>query len=462
MIYNIIAACDLDRGIGLKGSIPWKLPSDLKKFRELTNGHCVVMGRKTWESLPDKFKPLPNRYNIIMSRAHHEVSSLSDGYWCDSFDDLDRVLASCVPEIVFFIGGSMIYEEASKRYPIENFNLTQIYSRYGCDTFLPLFDLNEYDLIHSEMCYENETGYRFQSFHIKSGIKPCYEENSYLDLLRDILSHGIYRDDRTGTGTLSLFKGCQLHFSLKDHFPILTTKRVFWRGACEELLFFFTGKTNVKQLQDKNVHIWDGNTSREYLDKIGHGHRQVGDLGKFYGFQWRHWGADYTDCDSDYTGHGYDQIHGLIRDIKQTPVSRRLMITSWNPTDLSEMCLPPCHVLYQFYVDIENKTLSCSMYQRSADTILGVPFNIVGTALFTSLLAKTCDLNPGSITITFGDAHIYANHISQALEQISRTPTEFPQLTIKNKKERLEDYTMDDIEITGYYPQGKIEAKMAV
>jgi thymidylate synthase len=196
----------------------------------------------------------------------------------------------------------------------------------------------------------------------------------YLDVVREILDHGVARGDRTGTGTLSKF-GVQMRYSLRGGvFPLLTTKKVFWRGVAEELLWFVKGCTNGKELSEKGIHIWDGNGSREFLDKNGLGHREEGDLGPVYGFQWRHFGAEYKDMHADYTGQGVDQLRQCVERIKSSPEDRRIIMTAWNPADLAKMALPPCHMFCQFYV--ANGELSCQMYQRSADMGLGVPFNL--------------------------------------------------------------------------------------
>ncbi len=473
MKYSIVVAYDLCRGIGRNNTIPWKLPLDMKRFKEITSSissNCVIMGRKTWDSIPSKFRPLPGRTNIILSRAKiNEIkTNEKDTFACSSFDDLNILLnklnSSDQLKEVFFIGGADIYSTAQSIYPIDNYYLTQIFENYKCDTFFPVINFDDYQLTDSSIHIDRGLSYRFQTY---TKIQPLIntqneEENQYLALLNEVLKKGQYRTDRTKIGTLSLFEGKQLIFDIKKNFPLLTTKKVFFRGISEELLFFFSGLTNVKILQDKNIHIWDGNSSREYLDSIGQFDREIGDLGKFYGFQWKHWGAKYVNCHHDYSGKGFDQIQMIVDLIKNAPTSRRIIITAWNPGDLREMALPPCHILYQFYVDTENKTLSCSMYQRSADLFLGLPFNLSSTALFTYLLAKTCNLSPSKIIITLGDSHIYVNHIPQIIEQLSREPKPFPKLNIKNKKNKLEDYKYEDFELTEYNPHGKILAKMAV
>ena len=284
-------------------------------------------------------------------------------------------------------------------------------------------------------------------------------ERAYLDLVREVMEKGVRREDRTGVGTLSLF-GRQLRFDLRDGFPLLTTKRVFWRGVVEELLWFLSGSTDSRALSAKGVHIWDENGSREFLDSRGLAHRQEGDLGPVYGFQWRHFGAEYTTCQADYTNRGVDQISECIRQIKETPHSRRIMFCAWNPASLQDCALPPCHVLCQFYV--ARGRLSAQMYQRSADLGLGVPFNIASYALLVYMMAHVCQLEPGEFIHTVGDAHIYMNHLEPLREQLSRIPSAPPQLRIKRKVDSIDDFTLNDFELLNYEPQKKINMKMAV
>lgn len=220
-----------------------------------------------------------------------------------------------------------------------------------------------------------------------------HEEYQYLDHIRLILEKGIKRDDRTGVGTYSIF-GAQMRYSLRDNvFPLLTTKRVFWRGVVEELLWFIRGSTNAFELSEKNVHIWDANSTRDFLDSVGLGHYEVGDLGPVYGFQWRHFGAEYRGMHANYNNKGIDQLAEVIRTIKNRPNDRRIIMCAWNPTDLPKMALPPCHCLAQFFV--ANGELSCLLYQRSADMGLGVPFNIASYALLTYMIAHVTGLKVG-------------------------------------------------------------------
>lgn len=217
-----------------------------------------------------------------------------------------------------------------------------------------------------------------------------HEEYQYLNIIKKVIKEGTRKDDRTGVGTLSIF-GTQMRFTLRDNvFPLLTTKRVFWKGVLEELLWFIRGSTNAKELTEKNVHIWDANSSRNFLDSSGFTDREEGDLGPVYGFQWRHFGAEYKDMHTDYSGQGIDQLEQIIDKIRHSPNDRRIIMTAWNPIDIPKMALPPCHCFVQFYVS--NGELSCQLYQRSADMGLGVPFNIASYSLLTYMLTHITNL----------------------------------------------------------------------
>lgn len=361
---------------------------------------------------------------------------------------------------------------------------------------------------------EKEIKYEFQVFvnknaqHGSAGANGAaagaansqHEEYQYLNLIRDILDTGVHKGDRTGTGTISKF-GTHMRFNLRHSFPLLTTKRVFWRGVAEELLWFISGNTNANDLRyvpfsrslcaalctcahasahvvraatalnslyclnwcrDKNIHIWDGNGSKEFLTKLGLGHREEGDLGPVYGFQWRHFGAEYTDMHADYKGKGVDQLAQVIHTIKTNPNDRRIVLTAWNPADLGIMALPPCHMFCQFYVDTDRGELSCQMYQRSCDMGLGIPFNVASYSLLTCMIAHCCNLKPGDFVHTMGDTHVYSNHVEALKVQLEREPRPFPTLKINSDVRDIDSFKLSDFTIEGYEPHAKIAMDMAV
>ncbi|KAH8112437.1 thymidylate synthase [Phellopilus nigrolimitatus] len=298
-----------------------------------------------------------------------------------------------------------------------------------------------------------------------------HEEYQYINLIRSVLDSGEIRGDRTGTGTVSLFAPPNLRFSLADKtLPLLTTKRVFLRGIVEELVWFIRGRTDSTLLSQRGVKIWDGNGSKEFLEKRGLTGRREGDLGPVYGFQWRHFGATYVDCDTDYSGQGVDQLKEVIRKIREDPTDRRIILSAWNPADICLMALPPCHLLCQFYVSLPppdapagtRPKLSCLMYQRSADLGLGIPFNIASYALLTHIIAQLTDTDAHALTIQLGDAHVYRDHISALKVQLEREPRPFPKLRWKREVTDVDDFEPEDVIVEGYAPHPPVAMKMSV
>jgi thymidylate synthase len=286
------------------------------------------------------------------------------------------------------------------------------------------------------------------------------EELQYLNLIKDILEKGTWEEGRNGK-TLSIF-GNMMRFSLKDgKIPILTTKKTAWKTCLKELLWFIRGKTNNKLLQEQGVHIWDGNSSREFLDSRGLCDYDVNELGPIYGHQWRHFNAKWQGDGHDYTGEGVDQLQQIIdalKDPKQR-TSRRLIMTAWNPCQLDEMALPPCHIVCQFNVHDGNK-LSCAMTQRSIDSILGSPINIASYSFLTHLLAKHCGLEAYEFIYFMGNSHLYENAIDAAKLQITREPYPFPTVSIKQVRENINDYQVEDFEIHNYQSHEAIKVAM--
>lgn len=289
----------------------------------------------------------------------------------------------------------------------------------------------------------------------------------YLDMCRYILEHGEDRPDRTGTGTRSVF-GYQTRYDLREGFPLLTTKKMYLRPIAEELLWFIKGDTNIKYLVDRNVKIWNewpyedfkksedfnGETLEEFVEKIKNDDefaKKHGNLGPVYGAQWR-----------NFNNEGTDQLMKLIDSLKNNPFSRRHIISAWNPSQVDEMALPPCHTLMQFYVSSDKKYLSCQLYQRSADTFLGVPFNIASYALLTCMLAQVCDYEPKEFIHTIGDAHIYKDHFDVVKTQIEREPLPLPHLVLNKDIDNLFDFKIEDIKLEGYQSHGPLKGKVSV
>jgi len=287
-----------------------------------------------------------------------------------------------------------------------------------------------------------------------------HDENQYLNLIDDILEEHEEFVGRNGT-TYAVF-GCAMHFSLSDNIvPFLTTKKLAWKTCLRELLWFIKGDTSNKRLKDKKVHIWDSNGSREFLDSRGLTDNAVDDLGPIYGFQWRHFNANYENCDSDYTDAGVDQLKYIIEQLKNphTRNSRRLIMSAWNPCQIDEMALPPCHILCQFNVSKGNK-LSCALYQRSGDVGLGVPFNIASYSILTHLIAHHCGLVANEFIHYLGNTHIYDDHVEGLTVQKERKPYSFPKLNIKRLRDNIEDYTEDDFNIDNYVFHNNINLLM--
>ncbi|KAG2397917.1 Bifunctional dihydrofolate reductase-thymidylate synthase [Vigna angularis] len=465
--YQAVVIATRDMGISKDGKLPWTLPTDLKFFDEITTitsdpgkKNAVVMGRKTWESIPPEDRPLPGRLNVVLTRSgSFDIATAENVIICGSVSSAMELLAAspyCLSiEKVFLTGGGEIFREALNVPGCEAAHITEIEASIECDTFMPRVDAfqfqswySSFPLVEDNLRYSFNTYVRVRSSpaeSLRQNADPVFdngsdslkfevnefsflpkfiyerhEEFKYLSLVREIISEGTIKDDRTGTGTLSKF-GCQMRFNLRRNFPLLTTKKVFWRGVVEELLWFISGSTSAK---------------------------------------WRHFGAKYTDMHADYSGQGFDQLLDVIDKIKHNPDDRRIILSAWNPSDLKLMTLPPCHMFAQFYV--AKGELSCQMYQRSADMGLGVPFNIASYALLTCMIAHVCDLVPGDFSHVIGDAHVYRNHVRPLQEQLQNQPKPFPILKINPNKKDIDSFVATDFKLIGYDPHKKIEMKMAV
>ena len=296
---------------------------------------------------------------------------------------------------------------------------------------------------------------------LKTLVKKSYkhEEEQYLELIKDLFENSSIENGRNGDTFCAI--GSAMYFSLENNkIPILTTKKVAMKTCLKELLWFIKGQTNNKLLKEQKVHIWDLNGTKEFLESRGLSYEED-DLGPVYGHQWRFFNAPYSSCHEEYTNKGVDQLEKVIQDLKnpETRSSRRHVISAWNPCQLDEMALPPCHVLFQFHVTCGNK-LSCSLYQRSGDVGLGVPFNIMSYAAFTILIAKHCDLEPYEFIYYLGNTHIYKEHEEALRKQITRVPYPFPSMQIREKRQNINDYVLDDFEIKDYQYHESIKMNM--
>lgn len=470
--FSLIVAFDKSYGIGLNNTIPWKLPNDLFNFKKLTTNNIIIMGRKTWDSLP--VKPLPNRINIIVSSKSSYSFNESNIHYVNSFEQaLNITTRYNTNKEIFVIGGSKIYEEALKNENCQTLYLSILDQDYKCDTFFPFQYLNNYKIVSDTL----ENGYIYRKCkRLKNSDLINQEELQYLNLVKDVLNTGKYVNDRTKIGRIIKF-GTQIRFSLEDNvLPLLTTKKMFVKGVIGELLWMLNGETNSKLLEQQGINIWKGNSSRKFLDDHNLDYDE-GECGPIYGFQWRRFGGDFQKINSihkyfnnreitntilqytdDYSG--YDQITECIRLIKEEPNSTRIIISGWNPVQLKEQVLPACHSFYQFNV-IDNK-LSCMLTLRSNDLGLGMPYNICSASLLTYIMAELTNLKPYELIYSIGNYHIYSNHVEQMKEQITRKPFAFPKFNFKRKIKSIDDLKMDDFIISNYNSHPSIKMEMAV
>jgi len=541
-ILNIVVAYTFNKqGIGKNGELPWNIPEDMAHFKHITTSkeanqfNIVVMGRKTWESIPNSYRPLENRFNIILSNdekyrveqnTNHKCGTINKNNntgvyfttW-DNFittdylqveDNFNKLYCNNEPHIInkfnyYIIGGEQIYKQALNTKLNIKIHATEIYpinkKEIECDTFFPNVlnltkdkernidnntdtnntgtntiitnvspfhtskskDINGNNYLYRFITYNIQNNYRLDEFPFKS------EEDNYLELMRTILYSGASSDDRTGVGTLSIF-GSMLKYNLRDTLPLCTTKRMFFRAIFEELMFYLSGKTDNKLLQEKNIHVWDGNTTREFLDKRGLNDYEEGDLGQTYGFNFRHFGAEYKGCSYDYGAGtdksvGYDQLANVIHLIKNEPGSRRIIIDLWDCTSIHKAALPSCLCKYQFNVNTEKKELNLAIYLRSSDFFLANNWNSTCGALFVHLLCNLegIDLTPGDLTVFIADAHLYKTHQEQVKLNLERTPLPFPKLLIKgDKKKDISEFKFEDLDLIGYKAYSNIKAEMAV
>jgi len=503
MPINLIA-CVLNYknrlAIGQNNGLLFHLKEDMKFFRNITSDclspssriglNVVVMGRKTWFSIPKNRRPLRNRINIVLTNNNNFLKSSEKSVknlknlknidpsipYYMTLNDFHQFYEHTQAN-VFVIGGGEIYNTFlnSPELKPHRVYLTEISNFKPPADFEPDAYMNHLDDSYHLAGVSNKyhdtaynIDYRYLTYH---SHEKRSQEGRYLELCKHILTHGKPRSDRTGTGTISSF-GHQLKFDISHTIPLLTTKRVPWKHVIEELLWFMRGDTDAKILQRAGVKIWDGNTSRQFLDNRGLTHYDEGILGAGYGWQWRFFGAEYDPTFADTRGidrnfvGGFDQLEYIVNEIRTNPYSRRILMCYWNPPDFDKTALQPCHFSVQFYVDFRSDSphLDCHFTMRSNDVFLGQPFNIFSYAVMTYIIALKCDMKPGNLVYSGGDVHIYQNHIKQTEEQLSRTPRPLPILLVNPdvKWKAWEDITLADFEIVGYFPHPAIRAPMAV
>ncbi len=465
--FDIIVAVDDNNGIAKNGNIPWLDTAagkrDLKFFRDTTIGGTVIMGRKTYLSIG---KPLAKRTNIVVSSSMEPTKDVSI---VRTFEDALKV-AGALGWPVYVIGGAQLYATALVHPNLDRIIVSSIGGDFKCDQFFPQTPRYRFTLYHA-----NEDGLA----HL-DGVYKIWNpsETRYLELLGRLLKAPL-RQNRTGVPTRGLFAE-QLRFNLMAGatpvLPLLTTKKVPLRLILVELIWFLRGSTTTEYLQEQKCKIWDDNTTREFLDGRGLTNYQVGETGPIYGYQWRRWNEKYTGVGNNgdvlgtqgevlrpqpTTSQGQDQLQRVIETLKTNPFDRRMIVSAWNPEQIDQMVLPPCHWSFQFYVT-DDRRLCCLMNMRSADVALGVPFNIASYGVLTHVIAGIVGLTPGELVISMADCHIYENHIDGIKMQLERSPRLFPEILVPKFNNIDEFVSPSQIKISEYYPHDSIAFKMAV
>ena len=450
--FNIILACDLEGGIGYNNNLPWDFALDKKYFKTLTTNfftnkkNILIMGKNT-------YRIFDNRESYVISTTLKDINNIYDSF-SKAYDD-----AILNEGDIWIIGGSRLYECAIKHFACDKVYLTLVNGIFKCDTY---FNINKYQVEWTSNISQNDINRidnKNYELIFKIGNVIPNVETQYLNTLYDVLYNGNERVTRNGI-TLSKFNKT-LSFDLQKGFPLLTTKKMFWKGIVEELLFFIRGDTDTKLLSNKGVKIWEPNTNKDFLNKMNLDYEE-GLMGPMYGYQWRFFNKKYLNNDNDFI----DQLKKVIDEIKNDPMSRRILMTTFNPLQVELGVLYPCHsIIIQFYVE-ENKDnnnyLCCSMYQRSCDLFLGLPFNIASTSLLLHIIASLTNTIPGTVNIILGDYHIYSEHKEQVLTQIAREPYSLCQLVIPNfnNLEDVEKSSLDDYKIYNYEHHSVIKASM--
>jgi dihydrofolate reductase/thymidylate synthase len=465
--FNVILATDLKGGIGINNNLPWKFLIDLNFFKSITCSHSIlpsintldnilIMGRKTWESM--NCKSLPNRLSWVITSQYKELNEINTNSKIKFFGNFySAYIASTIytDADIWVMGGYKIYDEALRHWACDKVFWTQVEGIFDTDISINMSDYS-IEWIHQIIKTDiNKKDNKLYQLTFLQGFSKPLIEQLYLKTMFDIVRIGEERKTRNGI-TISLFNKT-LSWDLADGFPLLTTKKMFWKGIVEELLFFIRGETDSSKLSDVGVKIWESNTTREFLDSMGFFHYKVGEMGPMYGYQWRFFNKSYGTNENQ----GSDQLIKIIEEIKKDPHSRRILMTDYNPQQVHQGVLYPCHsIIIQFYVQQEK--LYCSMYQRSGDFFLGIPFNIASTSLLVHIISQLTGLKPGIVNLIMGDYHIYQEHIDQVFEQIKRIPKKLPTLQIPNFEtlEQVEKSKFEDYKIINYNSYPVIKAKM--
>jgi dihydrofolate reductase/thymidylate synthase len=444
-MINIIIAMTQDYGIGLKGRLPWNIKEELQIFRNKTLNNILIVGRKTAETLPF----LKDR-TIICITNNKNLDTSSYKNKTIPFLLFDNAIKHCTlnypTKKIFLAGGASLYTYIITNYYhlVKKIHISVIKDSYECDTFVPILSNNTN--INTSII---KTLQHFTNFTHTTLINQQHTEYQYINLLKKVYLDGSKRVGRNGT-TISSF-GEHFKFDLRNGFPLLTTKKMFFRGIVEELLFFIRGHTNSKLLENKKINIWSGNTNRVFLDNNGHTSRPTGIMGPMYGYQWRHFNAEYDEKSGIPLEKGIDQLQLVIDLIKNDPHSRRIIMTDFNPLQSHLGVLYPCHsLILQFYVDTESKTLDMYCFNRSSDIFLGLPFNIASSSLLLILIGKLTNLTPRYFNLSLGDAHIYEQHIDACKKQIERQPYIFPSLIINPEKKLTTIKNIEHLEYTDF------------
>lgn len=465
MYFDIICAVDCNYGFGLYNDneykLPWNNKIDMKFFQRKTKftenpmkQNAIIMGKNTWLSIN---KVLPERLNIVLTNSKIN----NDNLICvNEFDKCFELCKKNSVESIYVIGGCNLIHQLLNHSKLRYVYLNQIQNKYDCNISLkPILELkNEFKILNQETI-EDVIMYKLENIIYK-------DEYNYLNLLKNILISGDHRNTRNSE-TLSVF-GKHLSFNLINKLPILTTKKIFIRGIIEELIWFLKGSTNSKELENKKINIWQGNSNKNFINSMNLPYNE-GDIGPMYGFNWNFFGAEYKGCEQNYEDSGYNQIKYCLDLLENDPNSRRIIMTTFDPSTANKGVLYPCHgIVIQFYIkEVDNiRYLSCNMYQRSADMFLGVPFNITSYSLLCYIFCEVLNnnteykYNPDKLNIYFGDCHIYKNHLDAVKEQLNNLPYIFPSVEFNRKITDIKEVKYEDINIINYIHHKSIKAEM--